>query len=188
MLYTHKILAAGCALGDLERDLLFAGTREAHLAAGECGALAVHFEPHGAAAVESCGCLAGGDFGHVELEGTRVRDGRYGCEADGIAGVDGCCDGGCGARGELVAADLVGGNIGHGTVGLVVCCLACGMSAFDIRDARIVRSGRTDAFPETACFARCNELRKCVVSAGRAGDSDEREDGGLHFDVEDVRE
>lgn len=85
--------------------------------------MGVHLEPHGAGAVEGCGGLARGDFGHVELEGPGVRDGAYGGEADGVACVDGV---GLrsGARGQLVAADLLRRDVGYGAVGLVVCRLA----------------------------------------------------------------
>jgi hypothetical protein len=50
-----------------------------------------------------------------------VGDGGYGCEANGVAGVDGGGLGGCSAGGELVAADLFGCYVGFGTwVGVLV--------------------------------------------------------------------
>jgi hypothetical protein len=42
---------------------------------------------------------------------------------------------------------------------------------------------RTDALPETAGLAGGDEVGESVVGAGRAGDSKEGEDGGLHGDV-----
>jgi hypothetical protein len=126
VLHAHKILAARCALGDRECYLLLPRASEAHLPAGEGGALAVDFEPDGAAAVEGGSGLARGDFGHVELEGAGVRDGGDGGEADGVACVDRGGHGRSGAGGELIAADLVGGDVGYGAIGLVVCCFAWG--------------------------------------------------------------
>jgi hypothetical protein len=41
---------------------------------------------------------------------------------------------------------------------------------------------RTDALPEAAGLAGGDEVGECVVGAGRAGDSEEGEDGGLHGD------
>lgn len=122
MLNTHKILARRQGLGNRERDLCRAVVGERHLPAREGRALRVHFEPHGAGAVEGRGGLARGDFGHVELERARVRDGGHGGEADGVAGVDGVGLGCC-AGGELVAPDLGRGDVGYGAVRLVVCCL-----------------------------------------------------------------
>jgi hypothetical protein len=110
----QQVLAARQGLGQGESDLSFSVVGKRHLAAGEGRALRVDLEPHGAGAVECGGGLAGGHFGHVELEGARVRDGGYGCEADSVTGVDGGCLGGAGAGGELVAADLVRGDVGHG--------------------------------------------------------------------------
>jgi hypothetical protein len=41
---------------------------------------------------------------------------------------------------------------------------------------------RTDALPETAGLAGGDEVGESVVGAGRAGDSKEGENGGLHGD------
>lgn len=84
--------------------------------------MGVDFKPNRAGAVKGGGRLAARDLGHVELEGAGVGDGGHGGEADGVAGVDGVCLGG-GTRGELVAADLLRGDVGYGAVGLVVCYL-----------------------------------------------------------------
>jgi hypothetical protein len=106
VLDTEQVLARRQGLGQGESDLRLAAAGKGHLTAGEGGALRVDLEPDGAGAVEGCGSLAGGDLGHVELEGTRVRDGSHGSEADGVAGVD-SVGLRSGARGKLVAADLL---------------------------------------------------------------------------------
>jgi hypothetical protein len=103
----QKILAARQRLGQRERHLRLSAAGKRHLATRKGSTLRVDLEPDGTGAVEGGGGLARGDFGHVELEGARVRDGGYGREADGVTGVDG---GGLGCRGtgrELVAADLL---------------------------------------------------------------------------------
>lgn len=114
MFHPEEILAAGQALGDRHRDLRLplAGPRQGSRGNGR--ALLEDLEPHVAAAVEGCGRLAAGYFGHVELEGARVRDGGLRGEAEGGAGGDFVRGLRGGAGGELVAADLVRGDLGWG--------------------------------------------------------------------------
>lgn len=107
MLHAHKILPTRRTLRHRKRHNLLIARCPRHLAAAKRRALRVHFEPHGAGAVEGGGGFAAGHACHVELEGARVRDGCHGCEADCVARGDGIGGGG-GAGGELVAADLGG--------------------------------------------------------------------------------
>ena len=89
-------------------------TRPVHLTTRKGSALAEDLEPHIAASIPGRSSLALGDLGEVELKGARVRDAGSGCEADGVASVDGVGLRAC-ARGELVAADGVGGYVCCGT-------------------------------------------------------------------------
>ena len=99
-----------------------AGPREP--ARADVGALREDLEPDGARAVKGRGRLPGGDLGHVELEGARVRDARVGHEADLGARRHAHGLGALVPRGELVAAQLRRGHVRHGAVGLVVGRLA----------------------------------------------------------------
>ena len=63
--------------------------RPVHLTTRKGSALAEDLEPHIAASIPGRSSLALGDLGEVELKGARVRDAGCGCEADGVAGVDG---------------------------------------------------------------------------------------------------
>lgn len=109
----ETIMLVGCSLaGDIGGKHTVA--RPVHLTTREGGALAEDLEPHIAASIPGRSCLTLGDLGEVELKGTRVRDAGCGCEADGVAGVDGVGLRAC-TGGELVAADGVGGYVCCGT-------------------------------------------------------------------------
>jgi hypothetical protein len=113
VLRAEQVLARGQGLGEGHGDLGLARGGPADGGGGCDRFFLVDLEPHVAAAVPGLGGLARGDFGHVELHGSRVRDAGDGCEGDGVA----CVHGGglsAGSGSEGVAADGVGGDIGHG--------------------------------------------------------------------------
>jgi hypothetical protein len=74
VLRTEQVLARGQGLGEGDGDLCLAHGGPADGGGGRDGFFLVDLEPHVAAAVPGLGCLAGGDFGHVELHGSGVRD------------------------------------------------------------------------------------------------------------------
>ncbi len=110
------------------------------------GAVLVDLEPHRALSVEGGSRLAGGHFGKVEVERTRVADRRAGGEADSAAGSDCQRLGGTSAGVALIAGHGLRGDVGHGAVGLEVLGLANGLPV--CRLDTVVDGAREGVFSE----------------------------------------